>query len=175
MHPLSRGSRRRRAAEGQGKGAKSRRAQGAPSGHGQGKDNTNPSSPCSYLLAFPGGAIPISQEKVLCDRQADDTEAPMVCSVKASGGLFEEQGAGVGGVGCVRLGTSRFFCSLHRKDGFSRVTALGLQVQDRLGGQALLWWDQAGCAPWGLRGKADRHRVISTCARPGIVAELEVQ
>lgn len=109
MHPLSRGSRRRRAAEGQGKGAKSRRAQRAPSGHGHGKDNTNPSSPCSYLLAFPGGAIPIGQEKVLCDSQADDTETPLVCSVKASGGLFEKQGAGIGGVGCVRLGTSRFF------------------------------------------------------------------
>lgn len=81
-----------------------------------------------------------------------------------------------------KAGYQQVFCSLHRKDGFSRVQALGLrvqalglQLQARLGGQVLLWWDQAGCASWGLRGKADRHRVMSACARPGIVAELEVQ
>lgn len=49
---------------------------------------------------------------MLCNGEAADMEAPLVCSVKASGGLFEEQGAGVGGVGCVRLGTRRDFVPL---------------------------------------------------------------
>lgn len=92
---------------------------GGTPGHGQGKDNTNPSSPRSYPLAFPGGAIPIAQEKVLRNSQADDTEAPLVCSIKASGGLFEEQGVGVGGVGCVRLGTRRYFVPLTGRMGLA--------------------------------------------------------
>lgn len=54
-----------------------------------------------------------------------------------------------------------FFGSNHRKVGFSRVKALGLGFQARLG-------DQAGSSP----GRADCDRVLSACARPGTVAEL---
>lgn len=54
-----------------------------------------------------------------------------------------------------------FFVSTHRKVGFSRVKALGLGFQARLG-------DQAGSSP----GRADCDRVLSACARPGTVAEL---
>lgn len=120
MHPSSRAEGRGSDKEAQGKGAKSRRAQSALSGHGQGKDDTNT---CLHLVVFPGRAVPVGQEKVLCNRQAGDTGTLLAGS---SGRFLEEQGAGANEAEWVRLG--------NRQNEFSRVMPLRLELQTRSGG-----------------------------------------
>lgn len=77
-------------------------------------------------------------------------------------GLFEEQGGGLGGVGRVRLVPRRYFAPLTGRMGLA-VTALGLGLQSRLGGQALAWWDQVGCTLWGCQGMEDHDGCECLC------------